>query len=154
MAVSRRGVVFFRSQDNLTNDHQKELIDRLGKMAGKPAANTLHIHPVLNNTSEFGIDDPQTSHISTAFQKHVFEIQRKLGRPKRYDAAKWHSDIQFEQHPADYTSLRLTDVPTTGGDTLWVCSIRAVLKTLPGVLRDTYCNVRRRGLHLGSKGVP
>jgi alpha-ketoglutarate-dependent taurine dioxygenase len=119
MTVSRRGVVFFRSQDKLTNALQKELIDRLGKMAGKPSANTLHVHPVLNNTSEFGIDDPQMSHISSDFQKHVFEIQRRLGKPKRYDAAKWHSDIQFEQHPADYTSLRLIDVPTTGGDTLW-----------------------------------
>lgn len=117
--VSKRGVVFFRSQSNLTNDGQKELIDRLGKMTGKPVGNSLHVHPVLNSTSEFGVGDPQMSHISTASQKHMFEQQRKLGLPKRYDAAKWHSDIQFESHPADYTSLRLTEVPTTGGDTLW-----------------------------------
>lgn len=119
IVVSRRGVVFFRSQDGLTDALQKDLIDRLGKMSGKPAANTLHVHPVLNNTSEFGVDDPQMSHISSAFQNHIFATQRKLGKPKRYDAAKWHSDIQFEQNPADYTSLRLTEVPTTGGDTLW-----------------------------------
>lgn len=117
--VSRRGVVFFRSQDGLTNDLQKDFIDRLGKMAGKPAANTLHVHPVLNNTNEFGINDPQISHISSTFEKHLFDTQRRLGKPKRYDAAKWHSDIQFEQHPADYTSLRLTQVPESGGDTLW-----------------------------------
>jgi alpha-ketoglutarate-dependent taurine dioxygenase len=117
--VSRRGVVFFRSQDNLTNDRQKELIDRLGKMTGNPTENTLHVHPVLNSSSEFGVGDRQMSHISTASQNHMFEQQRKLGQPRRYDAAKWHSDIQFEPHPADYTSLRLTQVPTTGGDTLW-----------------------------------
>lgn len=29
------------------------------------------------------------------------------------------SDIQFEPVPADYTSLRLTQLPKTGGDTLW-----------------------------------
>lgn len=117
--VSQRGVVFFRSQDQLTNGRQKEFIDRLGRMTGKPTANTLHVHPVLNNTSEFGVDDPEMSHISSAFQNHIFEIQRKLGQQKRYDAAKWHSDIQFEQNPADYTSLRLVDLPTSGGDTLW-----------------------------------
>ncbi|KAJ9231941.1 hypothetical protein DTO166G5_6472 [Paecilomyces variotii] len=38
---------------------------------------------------------------------------------RRYDSAQWHSDIQFEPVPADYTSLRLTELPTTGGDTLW-----------------------------------
>ena len=38
---------------------------------------------------------------------------------KRYDSARWHSDIQFEPNPADYTSLRLTTLPSCGGDTLW-----------------------------------
>lgn len=38
---------------------------------------------------------------------------------RRYDSARWHSDIQFEPHPADYTSLRLTQLPSSGGDTLW-----------------------------------
>lgn len=119
--VSQRGVVFFRAQDNMTNDHQKDLIDRLGKLTGKPYGNSLHLHPVLNATSksEFSAGDPQMSHISSAGERAIFEHQRRLGQPKRYDAAKWHSDIQFEPHPADYTSLRLTQVPSTGGDTLW-----------------------------------
>lgn len=39
---------------------------------------------------------------------------------RRYDSATWHSDIQFETCPADYTSLRLTLLPADGGgDTLW-----------------------------------
>lgn len=119
ISVSQRGVVFFRSQNNLTNERQKDLINRLGLLAGKPSENSLHVHPVLNSSSEFGVGDPQMSHISTASQNHMFEQQRELGQPQRYDAAKWHSDIQFEAHPADYTSLRLTQLPTTGGDTLW-----------------------------------
>lgn len=44
------------------------------------------------------------------------------GQPRnsrKYGAAQWHSDIQFEEYPADYTSLRLVKVPKTGGDTLW-----------------------------------
>lgn len=38
---------------------------------------------------------------------------------RRYDSSQWHSDIQFEEAPADYTSLRLTQLPSSGGDTLW-----------------------------------
>ena len=34
---------------------------------------------------------------------------------RQYDSAQWHSDIQFERKPADYTSLRLTQLPKTGG---------------------------------------
>lgn len=62
--VSQRGVVFFRAQDNLTDELQKNLVQRLGQLAGKPADSTLHIHPVLNNTSEFGVNDAQVSTIS------------------------------------------------------------------------------------------
>lgn len=116
--VSERGVVFFRSQDNLTNDLQKAFIQRLGELSGKPASSTLHIHPVLNNSSEFGVGDDEISTISSLQRKKIFaEVGQSTIR--RYDAAQWHSDIQFEPHPADYTSLRLTQLPSTGGDTLW-----------------------------------
>ncbi|TKA43432.1 hypothetical protein B0A54_05914 [Friedmanniomyces endolithicus] len=80
--VSRRGVIFFRSQNNLTDELQKQLIHRLGQLSGKPSTSSLHIHPVLNSTSEFGVGDNNPC-------------------------------------PADYTSLRLTQLPETGGDTLW-----------------------------------
>lgn len=117
-AVSERGVVFFRAQDNLTNELQKILVQRLGILSGKPADSTLHIHPVLNNSSEFGVGDDQISTISSVQRKKLFD---EVGKPskRRYDSAQWHSDIQFEPHPADYTSLRLTQLPSTGGDTLW-----------------------------------
>lgn len=35
--------------------------------------------------------------------------------PKRQHTAQWHSDIAFEPIPADYTSLRLVQLPRTGG---------------------------------------
>ena len=119
--VSERGVVFFRSQNNLTNELQKQLVHRLGQLTGKPSDSTLHIHPILNNTSEFGVNDAQISTISSVGRKKIFrhENQDRQGAPRRYDAAQWHSDIQFEPVPADYTSLRLTELPKTGGDTLW-----------------------------------
>ncbi|KAF2439115.1 taurine dioxygenase family protein [Karstenula rhodostoma CBS 690.94] len=124
ITISRRGVVFFRSQDNLTNDLQKQLVDRLGKLTQKPSGSTLHIHPVLNNTSEFGVKDAEISTISSQARKQIFKHDRQADK-RRYDAAQWHSDIQFEPVPADYTSLRLVQLPRdergvpTGGDTLW-----------------------------------
>ncbi|CEJ58737.1 Putative Taurine dioxygenase family protein [Penicillium brasilianum] len=118
ITISQRGVVFFRAQDNLTDDLQKQLVHRLGQLAGKPADSTLHIHPVLNNTSEFGVSDAQVSTISSLARKKMFRHANQ-SNPRRYDSAQWHSDIQFEPVPADYTSLRLTQLPKTGGDTLW-----------------------------------
>lgn len=117
-SVSQRGVVFFRAQDNLTDELQKNLVQRLGQLAGKPADSTLHIHPVLNNTSEFGVNDAQVSTISSLARKKMFRHENQPNK-RRYDSAQWHSDIQFEPAPADYTSLRLTQLPKTGGDTLW-----------------------------------
>ncbi|KAK1062954.1 hypothetical protein LTR74_009901 [Friedmanniomyces endolithicus] len=135
--ISQRGVVFFRAQDNLTDELQKQLIHRLGQLSGKPSTSSLHIHPVLNSTSEFGVGDNNVSHISSIARKKMYGASpRCLGKPlifsgsirfnhdkqankRRYDSARWHSDIQFEPCPADYTSLRLTQLPETGGDTLW-----------------------------------
>ncbi|OTB11962.1 hypothetical protein K445DRAFT_321435 [Daldinia sp. EC12] len=118
ITISQRGVVFFRSQDNLTNDLQKQLVHRLGQLTGKPDDSTLHIHPILNGTSEFGVGDDQISTISSLQRKKLRRSVRQ-SKNKRYDSAQWHSDIQFEPVPADYTSLRLTELPVTGGDTLW-----------------------------------
>ena len=65
--------------------------------------------------------DSEISVISSSQRKAIFKDDAKPGsrRKKPYDAALWHSDIQFEPCPADYTSLRLTKLPSTGGDTLW-----------------------------------
>ncbi|KAJ5160153.1 taurine dioxygenase family protein [Penicillium canariense] len=118
ITISQRGVVFFRAQNNLTDDLQKQLVHRLGQLAGKPADSTLHIHPVLNNTNEFGVADAQVSTISSLARKKMFRHENQPDK-RRYDSAQWHSDVQFEPAPADYTSLRLTQLPKTGGDTLW-----------------------------------
>jgi alpha-ketoglutarate-dependent taurine dioxygenase len=51
-------------------------------------------------------------------RKKLFGVEQPKNK-RRYDSATWHSDIQFESNPADYTSLRLTELPSSGGDTLW-----------------------------------
>lgn len=75
---------------------------------------------MFNSTSEFGIEDAEVSQISSVARRELFDHQRgELKNSRRYEAAQWHSDIQYEPFPADYTALRLTQLPKTGGDTLW-----------------------------------
>ncbi|CAI4212330.1 unnamed protein product [Parascedosporium putredinis] len=121
VTISERGVVFFRKQDNLTNELQKKLILRLGELTGRPATSGLHIHPLLNSEREIlGGDDLEISTISSVQQNKYYKSTHKdKASPKKQTRAQWHSDIAFEPVPADYTSLRLTQLPTTGGDTLW-----------------------------------
>lgn len=88
-------------------------------MSGKPADSTLHVHPILNNTTEFGVVDAEISPVSSIQRKALIHLTPPPTK-RRYDYfSQWHSDIQYEPVPADYTSLRLTQLPTTGGDTLW-----------------------------------
>ncbi|KAK4503110.1 hypothetical protein PRZ48_006537 [Zasmidium cellare] len=121
--ISSRGVVYFRKQDNLTNDLQKELVHRMGQLAGKPSTSTLHIHPVLNSEGEVDEKrdpDQQISTISSKLFKKLYSVEGEDGRcHKKQSSDQWHSDIAFEPVPADYSSLRLTQLPKTGGDTLW-----------------------------------
>ncbi|EPE10918.1 hypothetical protein F503_06013 [Ophiostoma piceae UAMH 11346] len=121
ITISQRGVVFFRNQTNLTNELQKTLILRLGALTGRPATSTLHIHPILNSERELGGNDPEISTISSIQQQKIYKktfAHTDLSR-KKQARAEWHSDIAFEPVPADYTSLRLVQLPKTGGDTLW-----------------------------------
>ncbi|KAL8699433.1 MAG: hypothetical protein Q9224_001412 [Gallowayella concinna] len=120
VTISQRGVVFFRAQDSLTDSLQKELAHRLGQLSGKPADSGLHIHPVANSAREDGGDDDEISIISSVQAKKIYKgssIDPRTIKQTRKDG--WHSDITFEPIPSDYTILRLTELPGTGGDTLW-----------------------------------
>lgn len=116
MLVSRRGVVFFRAQDDVTNEVQKELIQRLGELTGKPSTSRLHIHPVANSGRTLGGKDDEISVISSQQRKEIYKSFRTETQTRKRE---WHSDITFEPIPSDYTLLRLTQLPKTGGDTLW-----------------------------------
>jgi alpha-ketoglutarate-dependent taurine dioxygenase len=116
-------VVFFRAQDNLTADLQKEFIQRLGRASGKPSTSGLHIHPILNSEREgYRVTDPEISTIDSELSKKLYKDAGKLTilpQEKKQNSGGWHSDIAFEPVPADYSSLRLEVLPKTGGDTLW-----------------------------------
>lgn len=116
-AVSQRGVVYFRKQDGLSNDLQKKLVQRLGELSGKPATSKLHIHPVSNSGRRLGGGDDEISVVSSEQAKQLY-ADRFIGK-KQSAKEGWHSDITFEPVPSDYAILRLTELPATGGDTLW-----------------------------------
>lgn len=111
-------MVFFRAQDDLTNDLQKKLIQRLGELTGRPKTSSLHIHPLLNNERELGGDDPEISTISSKqfsrYKKQPTNSEEGISL-KQQNNAQWHSDIGFEPVPSDFTSLRLVELPKTGG---------------------------------------
>ncbi|KAH9219262.1 hypothetical protein DL95DRAFT_433903 [Leptodontidium sp. 2 PMI_412] len=121
LTISQRGVVFFRSQNDLTADLQKELIQRIGLAGGKPSTSGLHIHPILNSEREgYRVTDPEISTIDSELNKKLYKDAGNLSiKPRPQNAGGWHSDIAFEPKPADYSSLRLEVLPRTGGDTLW-----------------------------------
>lgn len=103
----------------MTNDLQKTLIQRMGELVGKPKESTLHIHPLLNPEREGGGDDLHISTINSRQRKFVNgkATPRDLGNA-RQALESWHSDIQSEQVPSDYTCLRLVELPSTGGGML------------------------------------
>jgi alpha-ketoglutarate-dependent taurine dioxygenase len=117
--VSERGVVFFRKQDDLDNDLQKELAQRLGELSGKPETSKLHIHPVSNSGRRLGGNDDEISVISSEQAKELYKNRFLNFNKKQSGREGWHSDITFEPIPSDYAILRLTELPPTGGDTLW-----------------------------------
>ena len=114
--VSQRGVVFFRKQDDITNDLQKQLVQRLGELSGKPSTSKLHIHPVSNSGRELGGKDDEISVISSEQAKQIYKDKLLFQSEKKQSGKEgWHSDITFEPIPSDYALLRLTQLPKTGG---------------------------------------
>lgn len=130
-SVSQRGVVFFRKQDDLDDDLQKELIQRLGLLSGKPSTSGLHAHPVHNAQRGHGLKDDEISVISS--RDHDKLYRHLLAKRKQSSRSGWHSDITFEPVPSDYTVLRLTQLPKTGGGMFNSPSSQSLYLTLYGV---------------------
>jgi Probable taurine catabolism dioxygenase len=50
--------------------------------------------------------------ISSASREKLYKDRNSRKQTSRRE---WHSDITFEPIPSDYTLLRLTELPKTGG---------------------------------------
>ncbi|KAH8912993.1 TauD-domain-containing protein [Coniochaeta sp. PMI_546] len=172
ITISQRGVVFFRAQDNLTDDLQKVLVQRLGELSGKPSTSKLHIHPVSNASREDNGKDDEISVISSVQAKKLYSDRfsglGQLFANRQSAKDQWHSDITFEPIPSDYALLKLTQLPKTGGDTLWASgyevydrispTLRSFLDTLTGYYAQPGFNdaADRNGFKLYSaeRGAP
>lgn len=149
ITISQRGVVFFRNQDDLTVEEQKRLVNELGLLSGKPKTSGLHIHPVspsagvVHGSNE--LIDPEVSFISSRVNLQRRQEETPAQRVQNHRSSElWHSDITFEPVPADYSSLKIVELPEngSGGDTLWANgyallekfspSFRKYLETLTG----------------------
>ncbi|KAK4210769.1 hypothetical protein QBC37DRAFT_27902 [Rhypophila decipiens] len=157
ITISQRGVVFFRAQNGLTDDLQKELVQRLGQLAGKPATSGLHIHPISNAGRELGGKDDEISVISSEQAKKLYKDRFfNQGANSRRQSGKnqWHSDITFEPIPSDYALLRLTQLPKTGGDTLWASGYELydrISPTLRGFLDTLTAHYAQPGFNEAAK---
>lgn len=109
--------MFFRAQSNLSEELQKQLVNRLGELSGKPSSSSFFVNPIRRmNVDESTVPDPTITRISSVGRGEVAALQPN---PRRFDEALWHADGQFERFPPSFTSLRLSEVPRKGGDTLW-----------------------------------
>ncbi|KAJ5095775.1 alpha-ketoglutarate-dependent sulfonate dioxygenase [Penicillium alfredii] len=164
--ASRRGVVFFRGQIDLTDELQKELIQRMGELSGKPADSHLHIHPLVEGNAD--VDHKVniiTSDKAQGAAEDIFKIQADRPMGTR---GSWHADISYEPHPSDYSSLKVVKMPATGGDTMWASSYEILERISPAYRKflesltvtmaqtryESACKAKNIKLYTDARGSP
>lgn len=75
---------------------QKDLVNLLGIQTGRPAANGLHIHPLIKGKQEVGVDrenrvDEHISVISSQLSQKL-EGKERYGDRYRFASNGWHSE--------------------------------------------------------------
>ena len=90
-AVIRHKVVFFRGQQQLTNDEHEAFTARFGDPVAHPTV------PVAEGS------------------RYLLELDSKEG----YAASSWHTDVTFVQAYPKGSILRAITIPEAGGDTVW-----------------------------------
>lgn len=131
-------MAFFSAQDSLTPNDLATLGLLFGELSGKPSDSTLHIHP----TQELGENGLPVGTITNVADKDGRQISFKDERSSLASQG-WHTDISFEERPANYTLLKMVSLyfpfckiekltsscnhsqhtlPKTGGDTLFASS--------------------------------
>lgn len=71
------------------------------------------MHPIHNSNRENAVKDDKISVITSKDNEKLYK--HRLARKQQAGRKLWHSDITFEPIPSDYTILRLTQLPKTGG---------------------------------------
>ncbi|KAB8237751.1 uncharacterized protein BDW43DRAFT_307265 [Aspergillus alliaceus] len=171
ITISRRGLVVFRNQKNLTPAQQKYFTNHLGQLTGNPDTSGVHVHPINHTVHKAG-EKPDLE-MSTIARNPNHMLSKQTGvtggkkqLKKQSVAGGWHSDIAFERVTSDYTTLINRVQPSTDGDTIFASayevydriglSMRAFLETLTGTFSPVGCNPNPEHTHLHqvARGYP
>ncbi|KAL1634254.1 hypothetical protein SLS58_010759 [Diplodia intermedia] len=154
--ISQRGVVAFRAQTDMDPELQKQLVRRLGQLSGKPAECDLWKHPMSLARG----DDPDCAKLDAKVQQST-HFSFSDGMPRQTAADEWHVDACFETNPPDYTSLRMTALPSTGGDTMFASSYELYDRLSPpfqklfeGLKIRYHCASLSKAVKASGKGYP
>ncbi|KAH8588373.1 alpha-ketoglutarate-dependent taurine dioxygenase [Bisporella sp. PMI_857] len=113
LLIAERSVVFFRDQD-LSPQQQKALGEHFGE---------IEIHPQVPHV-------PGVPGV-TVLWPALLATERPASFRSPGGAARWHTDLVHEKHPAGITHLHNDTVPSVGGDTLWASGYAAYSKLSP-----------------------
>ena len=120
-------VLFFRDQD-ITPEQHVTFARRFGEILVHPAVSDMVDHPEVQNVTR-GADSPGFENV-------------------------WHSDLPYLMEPAMGTVLRMLEVPTIGGDTLFA-DMGAAYDGLPLRIKDRVeGRVARHELRIYQRVVP
>ncbi|TVY84708.1 putative alpha-ketoglutarate-dependent sulfonate dioxygenase [Lachnellula suecica] len=113
LLIAERSVVFFRDQE-ITPQEQKKLGEHFGEV---------EIHPQVPHV-------PGVPGV-TIIWPDLWKTERATSFRKPGGAARWHTDLVHEKHPAGITHLHNDTIPSIGGDTLWSSGYAAYSKLSP-----------------------
>ena len=115
--TAQRKVVAFRDQDfaTLPIDKALEYGGYFGRHHIHPTSGAPKWHPEVHVVHR-GIDDRSSQELLET----------------RTSTVAWHSDVTYEKQPPGTTFLYILDVPSTGGDTLFVNQAEAYRRLSPG----------------------
>jgi sulfonate dioxygenase len=116
LLVAQKKVVAFRDQDFASLPIEKAL--EFGRYFGR-----LHIHPASGAPA--GYPEVHLVH------RGADDQSARAFFDNRTNSIAWHSDVTYEQQPPGTTFLYALDVPTAGGDTLFVNQAKAYERLSP-----------------------
>jgi sulfonate dioxygenase len=116
LLVAQKKVVAFRDQDFASLPIEKAL--EFGRYFGR-----LHMHPASGAPAGF----PEVHLV----HRGADDQSARAFFDNRTNSIAWHSDVTYEQQPPGTTFLYALDVPTAGGDTLFVNQAKAYERLSP-----------------------
>lgn len=89
---------------------QKELGLRLHQLSGMPPETGFYRHSLKAMQGE----DPEMGKVDPDRLNKMY-IAKETGLPRQTATREWHTDSSFEPNSPDFTILKMTALPETGG---------------------------------------